>query len=360
MPAYYLGSAMPSDLIPIFDGHNDTLLRLVLGEGGRDARSFFTDARSGHIDLPRARQGGFCGGLFAMFTPSRVNEGEILELSPDDPANFAPVAQADAEPFTQRMIETARAVENLSEGAVVIARSVAEARQAMADGKLAMILHIEGVECLKEDLSNLHTLYQSGLRSLGPVWSRANAFGDGVPMNFPSSPDTGSGLTDAGKGLIRACNAMGIMVDLSHITEEGFWDVADLSTKPLVASHSNAHAICPSARNLTDRQLEVIRASGGLVGVNFHVGFLRPDGAQDAATELDQVVAHTDYLLERLGEDGVAFGSDFDGCTVPEGIGDVAGMPHLIERYRQAGYGEELIRKIAAENWLSVLERSGL
>ncbi|MBO6562972.1 MAG: dipeptidase [Nisaea sp.] len=351
---------MTDALVPVFDGHNDTLLRLVLGEEGRDARSFFEEGKSGHIDLPRARKGGLCGGLFAMFTPSRMSDDGSLELSPRDPANFAPVSRAVAEPFTRRMIEMAKSVEALSGGAVVIARSVAEARLAMADGKLAIILHIEGVECLKTDLSNLHGLYQAGLRSLGPVWSRKNDFGDGVPMNFPSSPDTGTGLTDAGRDLIRACNTMGIMVDLSHITEKGFWDVARLSTKPLVASHSNVHAICPSPRNLTDRQLEAIRASGGLVGINFHVGFLRPDGQQNAATDLDQVVAHTDYLLEKLGEDGVALGSDFDGCTVPDAIGDAAGLPHLIDRYRLAGYGEELIRKIAAENWLSLLERTGI
>ena len=150
------------------------------------------------------------------------------------------------------------------------------------------------------------------------------------------------------------------MLDLSHITEKGFWDIARLSTKPLVASHSNAHAICQSPRNLTDGQLEAIRASNGLVGINFHVGFLRPDGIADERTDLDQIVAHTDYLLDRLGEDGVAFGSDFDGCTVPLALRDVEGIPRLIERYRQAGYGAALIRKIAAENWLSLLERTGL
>ena len=351
---------MPADLIPVFDGHNDTLLRLVLADGGRGVKRFFEEGATGHIDLPRARKGGFCGGLFAMFTPSRLRDDETLDLSPGDPANFAPVLLENAEPFTRKMIDMALSIERLSGGDVIIAHSVSEARHAIADGKLAIILHIEGVECLRPDLSNLDALYQAGLRSLGPVWSRKNAFADGVPMVFPGSADTGSGLTEAGRDLIRACNTMGIMVDLSHITEKGFWDIAELSTKPLVASHSNVHAICQSSRNLTDKQLEAVRASAGLVGINFHVAFLRPDGAKDERTDLDQIVAHTDYLLEKLGEDGVAFGSDFDGCTVPATLGDVAGMPRLIERYRQAGYGETLIRKIAAENWLSLLERTGL
>ena len=351
---------MPSDLIPVFDGHNDTLLRLVLAEGNRGAESFFIEGKTGHIDLPRARKGGFFGGLFAMFTPSRLGTDRELELSPDDPGNFTPVSRAHAEPFTRRMIDMALSIKSLSDGDIVIAHSVSEVRHAMADGKVAIVLHIEGVECLSPDLSDLSALYKAGVRSLGPVWSRKNAFADGVPMNFPGSPDTGSGLTAAGKELVRACNGMGIMLDLSHITERGFWDIARLSTKPLVASHSNAHAICQSPRNLTDGQLEAIRASNGLVGINFHVGFLRTDGIADERTDLDQIVAHTDYLLDRLGEDGVAFGSDFDGCTVPLALGDVEGIPRLIERYRQAGYGAALIRKIAAENWLSLLERTGL
>lgn len=351
---------MTEPLIPVFDGHNDTLLRLVTQKGTPQERSFFAESGHGHIDLPRARRGGLAGGLFAMFTPSRFRTDDTIDFSPRDPANFAPVDQAAARDFTRRMLEQARAIERDGAGEVVIARSSREARQAMVDGKLAMILHIEGVECLDPDLSNLAELYHAGLRSLGPVWSRKNAFGDGVPMAFPSSPDTGEGLSEAGRRLVAACNAMGVMIDLSHITEKGFWDVAKLSTKPLVASHSNVHAICPSARNLTDAQLDAIRESGGLVGINFHVGFLRPDGQPNADTSLDVVLAHADYLLERLGEQGVALGSDFDGCTVPNEIKDAVGLPRLIDRFRRAGYGDALIRRIAAENWLDLLERTGV
>src|SRR5919202_1128991 len=127
------------------------------------------------------------------------------------------------------------------------------------------------------ELDALEVFYQAGLRSLGPVWSRPTAFGHGVPFAFPRSPDTGAGLTDAGKELVRACNRLGIMIDLSHLNEQGFWDVAGLSDAPLVATHSNAHALCPSTRNLTDEQLGAIAGSGGLVGVNFAVSFLRED-----------------------------------------------------------------------------------
>src|SRR5206468_1669749 len=130
---------------------------------------------------------------------------------------------------------------------------------------------MEGAEPIAPDLSNLERWYDRGLRSIGLVWSRANAFAEGVPFRFPSSPDTGPGLTDAGRELVRACNRLGILVDLSHLNEAGFWDVAGISDKPLVATHSNAHAICPASRNLTDKQLAAIKESDGMVGLNYHV-----------------------------------------------------------------------------------------
>src|SRR5213076_3622570 len=131
------------------------------------------------------------------------------------------------------------------------------------------IVHFEGADPLAPDLSDLHRWYERGLRSVGLVWSRPNAFAEGVPFRFPSSPDTGPGLTAAGRDLVRACNRLGILVDLSHINEQGFWDVARLSAAPLVATHSAAHSLCPSTRNLTDKQLEAIKASEGMVGLTF-------------------------------------------------------------------------------------------
>ncbi|MEY8840506.1 dipeptidase, partial [Cribrihabitans sp. XS_ASV171] len=120
-------------------------------------------------------------------------------------------------------------------------------------GRMAAIFHIEGAEAIDPDLHMLDVFHAAGLRSLGPVWSRPTLYGHGVPFRFPSGPDTGAGLTDLGLRLVRRCNELGIMLDLSHLNEAGFWDVARQSSAPLVASHSNAHAICPHSRNLTDR-----------------------------------------------------------------------------------------------------------
>ncbi|TIU55478.1 MAG: peptidase, partial [Mesorhizobium sp.] len=243
-------------------------------------------------------------------------------------------------------------------GALTVCRSAGDVRDAMAKGSIAAIFHIEGVEAIDPGLAMLDVLHAAGLRSLGIVWSRPNAFGNGVPFRFPSSPDTGPGLTDAGKALVKACNQLRIMIDLSHLNEKGFRDVAELSDAPLVATHSNVHAICGHSRNLTDWQLGAIRESGGMVGLNFATGFLREDGRMNADTSIDIMVRHIDSLLQALGEDGVGLGSDFDGAMIPAPIGDVAGLPKLIDALATRGFGRALIEKIAYRNWLSVLERT--
>jgi membrane dipeptidase len=215
---------------------------------------------------------------------------------------------------------------------------------------------MEGAEAIAEDLSNLHDWYDRGLRSIGLVWSRPNRFASGVPFEFPASPDTGPGLTDAGRALVRACNELGILVDVSHLNERGFWDVVEISDRPVVATHSNAHALCPSTRNLTDRQLDAIRDSGGIVGVNFAVTFLREDGMNDLeGTGLDEIVRHVDYLANRMGIDHVAFGSDFDGAAVPVELGGVAGLPRLVDSLRER-YEQDEVDRITHGNWLRVLD----
>ena len=165
----------------------------------------------------------------------------------------------------------------------------------------------------------------------------------------------GPGLTDAGKALVRACNELGILLDLSHLNEMGFWDVEKISEAPLVATHSCVHALCPSPRNLTDKQLDAIGASGGLVGINFAVKFLRKDGEGNPDTPLGDLVQHFRYIADRIGVDHLAIGSDFDGTTVPSEIGDVTGLPRLLAALRGGGFDEEALKKITLENWLRIL-----
>ena len=347
--------------VPLFDGHNDTLLRIWQrddADGG--ARAFLEGGVGGHIDLPKAREGGLFGGLFAAFTPSRqlgVDYMRLMREAAYDVPPPSPLPIADAQAATLGMAATLLRIEAASGGAVTVCRSAADIRAAKERGSLAAVFHVEGAEAIGPDLDALHVLHAAGLRSLGPVWSRPNAFGHGAPFRFPSSPDTGPGLTEAGGALVRACDALKIVIDLSHLNEAGFWDVARRTRAPLIATHSNAHAITPHARNLTDRQLDAIRETGGLVGLNLATCFLRQDGRMRADTPLDAVARHLDHLIGRLGEDHVGFGSDFDGAVVPADLADVAGMPRLFEALRAHGYDEALIEKIAWRNWLGALER---
>lgn len=341
--------------IPIFDGHNDVLLRVAEHGSG----SFLERWHEGHLDLPRARIGGFAGGLFAVYTPS---EGAPARVENDDGSYRTPLPEApelaEAQRHTLELMAALFRLERESKGEVVVCRTVTEIREAVARGALAAVLHIEGAESIGPDLDALEVFWRAGLRSLGPVWSRTNLFGTGVPFDYPGSPDRGPGLTDLGKRLVEACNELGILVDLSHLNEAGFWDVARLSEKPLVASHSNAHALSPVPRNLSDRQLDAIAESGGLVGVNYAVGFLHPQGNRSPELSLDVLVRHVDHLVGRLGIHGVALGSDFDGCTVPASLGDAAGLPRLLAALGAHGYDDEALRRICFENWLDVLERT--
>jgi membrane dipeptidase len=148
------------------------------------------------------------------------------------------------------------------------------------------------------------------------------------------------------------------MIDLAHLNEKGFWDVAALSDAPLVATHTAAHALSPSTRNLTDKQLDAIKESDGMVGVNFNVRDLRADGKSETDTPLTEIVRHVDYLVDRIGLDRVGFGSDFDGATMSEHLGDASGLPKVLDALRGAGYDDEALRKITHGNWVRVLRKT--
>ncbi|QBD83222.1 membrane dipeptidase [Ktedonosporobacter rubrisoli] len=354
-----------SDLkaFPIFDGHNDTLLRLYLPKQNEN-RDFFKESQQGHLDLPRARRGGFAGGFFAIFTPDLAPERKMeanliftekgYEVRP-----FLAIDPFHAQRFTIGVMASLFRLEAASQGQVKVVRTVSELEYCLQNNILAIVLHFEGAEAIDPKLDALEVFYQAGLRSLGIVWSRPNAFGHGVPFKFPHSPDTGPGLTAAGRELVHACNRLGIMLDLSHLNEQGFWDVARLSEMPLVVTHSAAYALCHSTRNLTDRQLGAIKDSEGLVGLNFEVSNMREDAMDDPDTPLEVMVRHIDYLVERVGIEGVGFGSDFDGGITPSReLGDVTGLPRLVNALREHGYDDAALRKLTHENWLRILRQT--
>ncbi len=201
-------------MIPVFDGHNDVLLRLWSSDASAPEKRFLEGEKVGHIDLPRAQKGGLGGGLCAVYVPSPSRE---LDAN----GNLATPSQTDAMKATLAMSAILLKIERASEGKVRICRTAADIRDAFAKGIFASVYHIEGVEAFSEDLDALYVLHEAGLRTLGPVWSRPNIFAHGIPFRFPASPDIGPGLSDHGKALIRACNELKVMVDLSHMNEKG-------------------------------------------------------------------------------------------------------------------------------------------
>ncbi len=349
-----------TDAPMIFDGHNDFLLRLLRDPVHRE-QTWLTDTGMGHIDLPRMTRGGFGGGFFAIYISSPKQPVDMDDLMAHPPYSVPLTDLIDhrtAQPVALAMAGHLQWMERASEGKFRICHTVAELRDCQSRGIISAIMHLEGAEPIAEDLDALYLFHDMGLRSLGPVWSRPTVFGHGVPFAFPSSPDTGPGLTAAGKALVRLCNELGIMLDLSHLNEAGFNDIAALSDAPLVATHSNAHAVTPSARNLTDRQLAVIRDTGGMVGLNFATGFLNPDGAKAVDRGFDPMLRHLDHLISHLGEDHVGFGSDFDGTQVATALGDAAGLGSLRQALSVHGYDDALMVKLCHANWFSVLGRT--
>jgi len=281
----------------------------------------------------------------------------MMDNPPYDLPLPALIESIDAQPAALAMMGILMRMERVSKGRFRICRTARELRTCLKSGVIGAILHMEGAEAIGADLDALHVFHAMGLRSLGPVWSRPTIFGHGVPFRFPGKPDTGPGLTASGKELVRACNQLKIIIDLSHMNEKGFNDVARISTAPLVATHSNAHAVTPSTRNLTDRQLHMIRDSGGMVGLNFATCFLRPDGRRSPKMGWEPVLRHLDHLIKHAGEDHVGLGSDFDGAEIPEGIGDVAGLPALVAAMREHGFSATFLKKLAHGNWLKLLDR---
>ncbi|MAS38133.1 MAG: peptidase [Anaerolineaceae bacterium] len=349
---------------PIFDGHNDTLLSIHLDH--QDGGALFLNGPTpGHIDLPRARAGGLIGGLYAIYPPApkdspesaarfglKITEnGYVTQLKSAVDPDYARV-------LTDDVITTLHELERNGDGQVQIVRSYDDLVHNLENDVHSIVLHFEDAAAIKADLSNLDAYYANGLRSIGLVWSRPNAFGCGVPFEFPNSPDIGPGLTDAGKALVQACNRLGILIDMAHLNEKGFWDVAEISDAPLVVSHTGVHAICPSTRDLTDAQIDAVGQSNGLIGIMFSPSQLRPDGNPEADVELSVLVDHIEYVANRIGIDHIALGSDFDGAKMPQALSDAAMLPNLIHTLEDRGYGPEPIEKIAYRNWFRVLKET--
>lgn len=337
----------------VFDGHNDALGRLWCASA--DPISNFAQP-IGHINVPHAKAGGLGGGFFAMYSPQKRAPFDFGTFSVDDLDIPLPPMLDEGDALIAAIGQAGIAHGLQDAGHLKICTDAATLARTFVSDRLACVLHLEGADCIGPDLLALDALYALGMRSLGLVWSRPTIFGHGVPFRHGTDGDTGLGLTEDGKGLVARCLELGLVIDTSHLTMKGFWDVAEAGA-PMVATHSNACVVSNNARNLTDDQLRAIAQTGGMVGLNFATVFLSDAGWKTGKATLDDCLRQLDHMIAIAGEDHVGLGSDFDGAPLPEGIAHAGELRNLITAMQRHGYGAALIAKLTHENWLDFLSR---
>jgi len=233
---------------------------------------------------------------------------------------------------------------------IELAASYEKIKSIVADGKIAAILAIEGGEALEGKLSNLRIFYQLGVRLITLTWNQRNDIADG--SDYLNSK---RGLTSFGKNVVLEMNRLGMMIDVSHLSESGFWDVLKHSRHPVIASHSNCYQLCPHQRNLKDSQIRAIAEKGGLVGITYVPDFLRTENRKAV---IDDVIQHIDHIVSLVGTDFIGLGSDFDGCLeLPEGLEGADKVFQIKEQLMQKGYKREDIQKIMGKNFMNFFRR---
>lgn len=311
----------------IFDGHCDTLLEVLDGKRRLNERS-----TEGHIDLPRLREGGVTAQVFAIFIEDKYLPGKAARQ-------------------TLRVLDTLYNELAANTDSLVLATKAEDIEKAKKTGKVAAVVGIEGAESLEGELGLLRMFHRLGVRLLTVAWSRRNEAADGI-----QEARTGGGLTNFGLKLVEECNRLGIMVDISHLAPAGVQDILEVSSQPVIASHSNAYALCPHPRNLTDQQLAALAEKGGVVGVTFVPSFITEDRKE---ASLEKLLDHIDHIVQVAGVDHVGLGSDFDGFSPPPPVGleDVTRLPDITSGLLNRGYGEDEIRKILGGNFLRVFRQ---
>ena len=345
------------------DSHIDTAQRVLI-----DGVNLAMRSPVGHVDIPRLREGGVNAPFFALWVPSYYKGAEAIRRT------------LDLRDAMQRLFDTHPEM-------IALALNAADVVRITRSRRIAAILTIEGGHQIDDDLAVLRMYHRLGIRSMTLTHFRNNNWAD-------SSTDTPAhnGLTEFGKEVVREMNRLGMIVDVSHVSDKTFFDVLAVSTKPVMATHSSCRAISDVPRNLTDDMLRALAKNGGVVGINFGMGFLNPKDAEllkssiaaiaqsepaltgkaldaYAADEMhkdmepkpsnatiDDAVEHIDHAVKVAGIDHVGIGSDYDGISaVPKGLEDISKMPALRAALAKKGYSEEDIGKIFGGNTLRVL-----
>jgi membrane dipeptidase len=231
---------------------------------------------------------------------------------------------------------------------IAVCRNASDIDLALARGKVAALLSVEGGECLNGDLAILRQLFRLGVRSMLLTWNYRNLLADGAQEYY------GSGLSAFGRKVVAEMERLGMIVDVSHLCEASFYDVLEISKKPVIASHSNAKAVCDNIRNLSDCQLASIKANGGVVGINFCPSFLN----NTDNTSVDDIIKHIEHICSVTGEDHIGIGSDFDGIVqTPLSMEGTQCIPALFERLAQLNYSDTFIEKFAGLNFLRIIRQ---
>lgn len=308
----------------IMDAHCDTLMDVA------DGRRRLADRdKGGQLDLPRMIEGGVGAQIFAMYVSPEYFPG------------------AGARRTLQFIDAFYREIEDNSDK-LVFATTGKDVDKAREEGKIAALLSIEGGEVLEGRIELLRIFYRLGVRLMTLTWSRRNELADGA-----FEERTGGGLTRFGVEVVEEMDRLGMVVDVSHISEAGFWDVMKVSKKPVIASHSNSKALCSHPRNITDEQAKAIADKGGFIGVNFAGHFLG-----EGRRSLDGVLDHIDHFCRIVGHEHVGLGSDFDGLPyerLPDELKDVSTLPKIAQGLAGRGYSDEEIRGIMGGNLLRVV-----
>ena len=353
----------------VVDTHDDTTQRFL--DGKFDISERHSD---GSIDLPRMREGGLSAIFFSIWIPSKITG-------------------ADAVNRAIEQIEAVRAQVSFYPKNLALATTAAEVRAAYKEGKIAALMGVEGGHMINSDLDTLRKFASLGVRYMTLTHSGNDEWAD-------SSTDkpAHNGLTDIGKEVVREMNRLGMMVDISHVSDKTFYDALAVSKAPMIASHSSCRAICDAPRNMTDQMMKDLAAKGGVVQINYHVGFLSQEfrNAEKANPEINKAIAeevqkrcaeneacqliegdrltreyvekgklpridwtkiveHIDHAVKVAGTDHVGLGSDFDGANMPYGMEDATKLPRITEALLKKGYSEDDVKKILGENTLRVM-----
>lgn len=307
----------------VVDAHCDVLTVLA-----QEKCSLKVKRESGHVDLPRLRKGGVKVQFFAAF------------ISPQYRGNYLRRAMELFDRFYCELDECSEEI--------MLVRDFNDLEKALNLNKLAAILTIEGGEALEGRIEVLRMLNRLGVRCLTLTWNGRNELGDGVAEAW-----TYGGLTKFGVEVVKEMNRLNMLIDVSHLSEAGFWNVLEISTQPVIASHSNSGTVCPHPRNLTDKQIKALATSGGVMGLCFY-----PDFIHQQSPSLEKLLDHFDHIVSIAGTDCIGLGSDFDGYSGRlEGLGDAGDLPALTEGLLRRGYREEDIRKFLGGNFLSLFKK---